>query len=156
MCRQSPSPRAAPASRPVGFTLIEVMITVAIIGILSAIALPAYTDYIRRGRIPEATSILAATQVRLEQWFQDQKNYYAPSSTGCGIANPPDGKFFTFACVAGSGGASYVLTATGYGAMTGFSYTVNQDGTQGSVVSGVSTAWNATKACWIVNKGGAC
>jgi type IV pilus assembly protein PilE len=154
----SPS-KTRPAALPAGgFTLIELMITVAIVGILAAIALPSYTDYIRRGRIPEATSILASTQVRMEQWFQDQKSYYAPSSTtACGIANPPDGKFFTFACVPGTAGASYLLTATGYGAMTGFSYTVNQDGTQGSVVSRVSTAWDATRTnCWIVNKGGAC
>lgn len=150
-------------SRPAGFTLIEVMVTVAIIGILSAIALPSYTDYVRRGRIPEATSNLAGIQVRMEQWYQDQKSYYPLGATsGCGVTPLPTiasgvAKFFDITCATSGGGSSYVLTATGAGSMTGFKYTIDQDGTRASVVSGVSTAWDATKsACWIINKGGAC
>ncbi len=48
-----------------GFTLIELMITVAIIGILAAVGLPAYNDYIIRGRVPEATSNLSAKRVKM-------------------------------------------------------------------------------------------
>ncbi|RYF01865.1 MAG: prepilin-type N-terminal cleavage/methylation domain-containing protein [Comamonadaceae bacterium] len=139
-----------------GFTLIELMITVAIIGILSAIALPAYTDYIRRGRIPEATSQLQTTYSKMEQWFQDQKSYLRPGSTTlCGPAIPGALKFFTITCTPASA-TTYTLTATGTGAMTGFVYTINQDGTRTSSITGVS-GWNATSAsCWIINRAGAC
>lgn len=151
------------APRQAGFTLIEVMITVAIIGILSAIALPAYTDYIRRGRIPEATSNLAAIQVRMEQWFQDRKSYYPDgATTGCGIANLPtvaDGtaRFFNITCATQNSGASYTLTAAGVGAMNGFNYTINQEGAKTSAVTGVS-GWSGPTPnnCWVVSKGGAC
>ena len=60
---------------PRGFTLIEVMITVAVVAILAAVALPQYRDYVTRGRIPEATSRLATLQVQAEQYFQDNRTY---------------------------------------------------------------------------------
>lgn len=138
-----------------GFTLIEVMITVAIIGILSAIALPAYTDYITRGRIPEATSQLAAKQVRMEQWFQDSRTYRAASGTDCyiGASDTTSSKYFTFSCAASSATA-YTITATGTGAMSGFVYTVNQNGDKAT--TGVPTGWSTSTSCWVIKKGGVC
>ncbi len=62
-------------ARAPGFTLIEVMVTVAIVAILASLALPSYTDYVRRGHIPEATSNLSASNAKMEQWFQDAKSY---------------------------------------------------------------------------------
>ena len=52
-----------------GFTLIELMVVVAIVAILAVVAMPAYTDYIVRGKIPDATSRLSAMQVQMEQFF---------------------------------------------------------------------------------------
>ena len=49
--------------------MIELMITVVVIGILAAVAYPSYTDYIRRGKISQATSELSAMRVRLEQYY---------------------------------------------------------------------------------------
>ena len=58
-----------------GFTLIEVMIVVAIVAILATVALPAYTDYLRRGQIPEAFTYLSDYRVKMEQYYQDQRMY---------------------------------------------------------------------------------
>jgi len=146
------------ALKPQGFTLIEVMIVVAIIAILAAIALPAYSDYIRRGRIPEATSNLSSQRVKMEQWFQDNQTYYTTSTnTACGVAVPTTTTYFTFTCVASSA-TKYVLTATGIstGTMAGFVYTIDESGNRTSAITGVS-GWTATSStCWITNKGGAC
>ncbi len=137
-----------------GFTLIEVMIVVAIIGILSAVAVPAYTDYITRGRIPDATSGLAARQTRMEQWFQDARTYRAAGSTDCAIgAADNTGTYFNFTCTSGSV-TTFTITATGKGAMAGFVYTVNESATR--VTTGVPTGWATNAACWVTKKGGVC
>lgn len=137
-----------------GFTLIEIMIVVAIVGILSAVALPSYRDYVTRGRIPEATSALSTYQVKMEQWFQDNRKY-RDSSSACGALNSDDnsGKYFTISCTASSDTA-YTLTAAGKSAMSGFTYTVNQSG--GKATSAVPSGWTTSNSCWITAKGGTC
>jgi type IV pilus assembly protein PilE len=144
-------------ARALGFTLIEVMVTVAIVAILASLALPSYTDYVRRGRIPEATSNLSASNAKMEQWFQDAKSYYATGSTSaCGVSiSSTNLKYFTLTC-SPSSSTSYTITATGTSAMAGFVYTIDQDGTRTTTITGVS-GWTATSSsCWITTRGGSC
>jgi len=69
------TPPARHATRPRGFTLIEVMVVVAIIGILAAIAYPSYTEYVKRGRRAKAqTALLEAAQYM--QRFYSANNAY--------------------------------------------------------------------------------
>jgi type IV pilus assembly protein PilE len=135
-----------------GFTLIEVMITVAIVAILSMVAMPSYRDYVIRGNIPEATSRLATKQVQMEQSFQDNRTYVG--GTGC-TADTTSSKYFDFSCSAVTA-TTFTITAAGKGSMTGFSYTINQTGakTTGAVPSGWSTP--SPNTCWAIKKGGVC
>ena len=70
MNARNPSNRNA-----IGFTLIEVMITVAVIAILAAVALPQYFDYVTRSRLVEAKTSLVDMRTRLEQSFLDNRSY---------------------------------------------------------------------------------
>jgi len=102
-----------------GFTLMEVMIVVAIVAILAAIALPSYTDYVRRGKLPEAFTGLSDYKIKMEQYYQDNRNYGVGA---CADVNGPQwntfvtsgSKYFTFTCGPDpvNGFQGFVLTAT--------------------------------------------
>jgi type IV pilus assembly protein PilE len=148
---------------PKGFSLIELMVVVAIVAILSAIAIPQYTDYVTRAKIPDATSTLASKRVQMEQYFQDNHTYLC--ATCAGNVPPPcvqdatSSKYFTFDCGgAGSAatGTSYGIEAVGVGPMNGFVYTINQDNTK--TTAAVPTGWAQPNPnnCWVTKKGGVC
>lgn len=143
-----------------GFTLVELMIVVVIIGILSAVAVPSYRDYVTRGRIPDATSNLATKRVQMEQWFQDNRRYNsAANATTCGVntsADTTSSQYFTFTCATLTDGNSYLLTATGKDSMTGFTYTINEANTKTSDISAAGWSNPTPNTCWITKKGGAC
>ena len=139
-----------------GFTLIELMMTVAVIAILSAVALPNYRDYVIRGNVPEATSRLATKQVQMEQFFQDNRTYVA--GTGC-AADTTSSKVFGFTCVDGGDAVTataYILTAVGKGSMAGFKYTINQTGAKTTRAVPAGSGWSAPTDCWATRKGGIC
>jgi type IV pilus assembly protein PilE len=81
-------------SRNRGFTLIELMITVAIVGILAAVAVPAYRQYIVRAKRTEAISALADIAQRQERYRLDHGGYSNDLLDELGFVYPPDADYF--------------------------------------------------------------
>jgi type IV pilus assembly protein PilA len=79
-----------------GFTLIELMIVVAIIGILAAIAIPAYQDYIVRSQVSEGLTMAASVKSSVAEFYADRGTWPATEGTGTnglGMTNVPTGKY---------------------------------------------------------------
>ena len=70
-----------------GFTLIELMITLAVIAILSAIAYPSYQDHVRRGVRSQGQQFLMDLAQRQEQFFLDNRGYATDLGNGAGLLN---------------------------------------------------------------------
>jgi len=153
--------------RTAGFTLLEVMIVVAIVGVLAAIALPSYADYVTRGRITEATTGLSNLRQLYEQFFLDNRSYLnACAQYQLQVQNQmqstngtPDfavdcGGAGTAGCPASvENAANYLLVVCGQGVMAGFSYTIDNTGAK---TSAGPAAWGANNNCWLIRKGGIC
>ncbi|TXC66589.1 type 4 fimbrial biosynthesis protein [Piscinibacter aquaticus] len=130
------------------------MIVVAIVSILATIAVPSYQDYVRRGKLPEAFTYLSDYRVKLEQYYQDNRNY-GGNACGSGASwagfAPADARNFTFSCTLAADKQSYTLTASGVDGQ--HVYTLATTGAKATTTFKGATV--ASKACWLT-KGTEC
>ncbi len=134
-----------------GFTLIELMIVVAIIGILAAIAIPNYQQYTKKAKFTEVVQATSPFKLAVEACFQDQQAVAScgtagtngiPSAAGASgyVSSVAVGTNGTITATAvssnGLGGETYILTPTTNGtASTGYNLTWGKSG--GCVTSGI-------------------
>jgi prepilin-type N-terminal cleavage/methylation domain-containing protein len=155
MNNQTPAPSRMRHGRSKGFTLIELMIVVAIVAILTTIAYPNYRDYVIRGQLVDATTGLASVRANMERYYQDNRSY-----TTAGTFNPPcdnvtpiiAGKF---SILCANTATTFTATATGGTSVAGFVFTVDQDNVQKTTVtSPAPTSFRGCTSAWITKTGG--
>jgi type IV pilus assembly protein PilE len=131
--------------RETGFTLIEVLIAIVIVGILSAVAIPSYSNYVVRGRLTEAFTALSAMQPKAEEFWSNNRTY-------ANLPLPTDTDNFKY--TAALAVDSYTITATGSGKTADFKFTIDQNGNRAT--PGAPAGWITSTSCWVDRKGGQC
>lgn len=128
--------------RSAGFTLIELMITVAIIGILAAIAYPSYTEYVLRGNRSEAQALLNDAAARQERYYA-QNNTYADTTAKLGYSSASSAtNLYTLSIPSASSSAYSLLATTQRTDAKCGNLGIDQAGTKSETGSGsVSDCW---------------
>ena len=138
--------------RQAGFTLIELLITLVIVGILTAVAVPAYGNYVLRTRLTDAYSGLAGVQPLAEQFWANGRTYDGLDAEGANVL-PAATENFTYTLTESSD-TSYTITATGQNGAAGFAFTIDQNGNRATTAA--PEGWDTSETCWVSDKGGKC
>jgi type IV pilus assembly protein PilE len=124
-----------------GFTLIELMIVVLIIGIIASVAMPAYSAYITNAKLAEALTTLRSTGNAMEINLSATNAYVCAKTSW-------HSKYFSYECTASTN--SYTITANGLGDIANYSYSLNSEGEHKTLAHPAGSSdkcWRISKAC---------
>ena len=124
-----------------GFTLVELMIVVAIIGILAAIAIPAYTDYIARSQASEAVTLMSGAKTPVAEFYAD-KGVWPNTGSFNSLVKQQSGKYVA-TLVPSDDGTNFTVTAT-----------MNATGVSNDILSGTVMITTANGTRWVCQQGG--
>ena len=119
-----------------GFTLIELMIVIAIIGIVAAIAIPAYSGYIATARMAEAKNNIAALKLAEEEFFLENNRYFFDTSEDNATLKSWSGDLWT--ATGGDNGINFTYTVS----VSGTKYTITAKGNIGTPVAGKTDSYS--------------
>ncbi len=151
-----------PASKQTGFTLVELMITLAVIAIISSLSVVSYRQYVRRANRVDGTSALLHLSAAQERYYLQHDRY---ATTGAEVADPPPAGLgisgtqqglYDLAVAAAADGATVGYTATATASATGSQqddddcqvFTVDQSGQRGASDAGGAESAAITARCW--------
>ena len=142
-----------------GFTLIELMIVVAILGVLMAIALPSYRSYVIRGSLTDAATGLTSMRADMEAYYQNFRTYAAANGGSPPCVNGAKYGKFTIGCDAPAANG-YLLRATSTdNLLKNFQFTVDQADRRQTVSAPAGWIGGGAASCatrWVLVKGEAC
>ncbi|MFI3188898.1 MAG: type IV pilin protein [Methylococcales bacterium] len=124
-----------------GFSLIELMIAVSIIGILARIAIPSYSSYIAKGKRADAQGALVSLANAMEQWNIEKGDYLGAAGTTASPTNTGSPAIFSATVPIGGGTATYNLTISAATA-TSYTLTATRTGSQANDKCGNLTLTN--------------
>ena len=135
-----------------GFTLMEVMIVVVIIGIIAAIAIPSYSGYVTRTRRAEAITALETIALNEEKNFAEKGQYDSIANlVAAGYPNPnaDANRNYNIVVALGGGGSSFVATAAGMNDQAGDAviFAIGSDGSVGTA-NADGTGFNVNAGLW--------
>jgi prepilin-type N-terminal cleavage/methylation domain-containing protein len=113
-----------------GFTMIELMVVVVVVGILASIAIPLYGKYVKNSRVAEATGRIGEIVTAAKSWAMENPNGSGvpmwPTSAPSGVYDLTATQCFTYAATPTNPATtgSFVVVATGIGKMAGVTVTV--------------------------------
>ncbi|MCK5385890.1 MAG: prepilin-type N-terminal cleavage/methylation domain-containing protein [Gammaproteobacteria bacterium] len=119
-----------------GFTLIELMIVIAIIGIIAAIAIPAYSGYIATARMTEAKNNISALKLAEEEYYLENNKYFFDTSGDNATLKSWSNDLWS--ATGGDNGINFTYTVSG----SGTEYTITATGNNGTPVAGKTDSYS--------------